>query len=75
MRRNAGRMWNERFLGDIGKKVIHDLDNEKPSCCIEEIISIKKEMPFNDSEKAVLCGYSRCKNCFEEVKERIATLA
>lgn len=63
MRRYTGRMNGERFLGNTNKKEVHDLDNEKPACQIDEIIRAGHEVPFNSKESAHAAGYDNCAHC------------
>jgi hypothetical protein len=41
MRRYKGNMRVERYLGNKRHKEVHDLDNEKTNCRIDEIIAAR----------------------------------
>jgi len=64
MRRKGNRMWNERYLADKYKKIIHDLDNENAECQINKIMKDNTAIPFNDYIKAKICGFQYCSYCF-----------
>ncbi len=56
---------NIRYLGNSNKKEVHDLNNEKPNCQIDEIISTKHAVIFNPDtlEQAHKEGYDNCAYC------------
>lgn len=68
MRRKGNPVFGRRFLGNVNKKEVHDLDNEKTGphqCQIDEIIKAKHARTFNpDSvEQANRGGYDNCAYC------------
>jgi hypothetical protein len=66
MRRNSGNMNGERYLGNVNKKEVHDLDNEKKGpheCQIDEIIKSGHDKPFDSLAKAHQEGYDNCAHC------------
>lgn len=62
-RRWTGNMNGERYLGNTNTKEVHDLDNEKTSCQIDEIISAGHDKPFNTLSTAHNAGYDNCQWC------------
>lgn len=52
-RRAAGK----KFLGNTNTKEVHDLDNEKPQCQINEIIAARHDVYFDTLAQAHLAGY------------------
>lgn len=62
-RRFNGNMNGERYLGNINKKEVHDLDNEKNLCQINEIIRAGHDKPFSTLNEAKLSGYDNCHWC------------
>jgi hypothetical protein len=42
---------------------VHDLDNEKAVCQIDEIIAAGHAVPFNDLETAHKAGHDNCAYC------------
>ena len=63
MRRYTGRMNGERYLGNVHKMEVHDLDNEKTQCQIDEIIGKGHERPYNNLSDAHANGYDNCAYC------------
>lgn len=65
MRRYKGHMNGERFLANANpaKKEVHDLDNEKPQCQIEEIIRAGHDRPYATLAAAQAAGYDNCAWC------------
>jgi len=68
MRRKGNPAFGRRFLGNVNKKEVHDLDNEKTGaheCQINEIIKAKHARTFSpDSlEQANREGYDYCAYC------------
>ena len=51
-RRCHGRMNGNKYLGNIEKMQMHDLDNEKPDCQIDEITQSGNDAPFLSLEDA-----------------------
>lgn len=59
-------MNGERFLGNVNKKEVHDLDQEDTSasgCQINEIIAAGHDRPFNSLPDARRAGYDNCAKC------------
>ncbi len=65
MRRYTGHMNGERYLGNSSpsKMEVHDLDNEKPQCQIDEIIRAGNDRPFTTLAAAHAAGYDNCAYC------------
>jgi hypothetical protein len=64
-RRNTGNMHGEQYLADISmsKREVHDLDNEKPNCRIDEIIKAGMDKPFSVLDFAKRDGFNNCAHC------------
>lgn len=65
-RRWRGNMKGERYLGDISKKTVHDLDYEKTGpneCQIDEIVDARNDQPLNSLPSAHAAGYANCQYC------------
>jgi hypothetical protein len=65
-RRYTGRMSGERYLGNVNKMEVHDLDNEKTGanqCQIDEIIRAGNDRPFNSLASARAAGHDNCRWC------------
>ncbi len=64
-RRYRGNMNGERFLANTSssKKEVHDLDNEKTQCQIDEIIRAGHDKPYNSLAAARADGYDNCAYC------------
>lgn len=58
-------MNGERYLGNSSpsKMEVHDLDNEKPQCQIDEIIRAGNDRPFTTLAAAHAAGYDNCAYC------------
>ena len=56
-------MNGERYLGNTNKKEVHDLDNEKTLCQIDEIIKARHEVPFKALADARANGFDNCAYC------------
>ena len=65
MRRYNGNMNGERYLANTNtsSKEVHDLDNEKTNCQIDEIIEAGHDKPYNSLEKAHEGGFDNCHYC------------
>lgn len=63
MRRYSGKMCGDRYLGNIKKNEVHDLDNEQTSCKIDEIINAGLDKPFTLLSTAQATGYDNCAYC------------
>jgi hypothetical protein len=53
-------MNGERYCGNTDKKEVHDLDNEKTNCQIDEIIAAGHDKPFKTLDEAHRAGYDNC---------------
>ena len=64
-RRYRGRMNGERYLANTSptKREVHDLDNEKTKCQINEIIAANHDKPYNSQQTANADGYDNCAHC------------
>ncbi len=63
MRRWTGHMAGEKYLANVNTKEVHDLDNEKPVCQIDEIIRAGHDRPYNSLDSAHRDGYDNCAYC------------
>ena len=52
-----------KYCGNTSEMEVHDLDNEKTSCQINEIISAGHAVPFDDLETARKAGHDNCAYC------------
>jgi hypothetical protein len=66
-RRWTGNMNGERYLANKSpsKKEVHDLDNEKTNCQIDEIIKAGNDKPYNSLADARTAGYDNCAYCLD----------
>lgn len=67
-RRWKGNMNGERYLGNINKMEVHDLDNEDTAgngCQIDEIIRAGNDRPYNSLTSAHNAGYDNCAKCLK----------
>lgn len=64
-RRYGGRMNGERYLANANtsSREVHDLDDERTNCQIDEIIAAGNERPYDSVSAAVADGYDRCHWC------------
>ncbi|MDQ3816250.1 MAG: hypothetical protein M3362_01000 [Acidobacteriota bacterium] len=62
-RRYSGNMNGERYLANTNKMEVHDLDNEKTNCQIDEIIRAGHDRPYNSQSAANAAGYDNCAYC------------
>jgi len=64
-RRRTGHMNGERYLANTSpsKKEVHDLDDEKTNCQIDEIIKAGHDKPFDSLAAAHNAGYDNCAYC------------
>ena len=64
-RRHTGNMKGERYLANKSpsKREVHDLDAEKTSCQIDEIIRAGNDKPYNSLDAAKRDGYDNCAHC------------
>ncbi len=49
-----------QYLGNTNSMEVHDLDNEKSQCQIDEIIEAGHAVPFKTLRAALAAGYDRC---------------
>jgi len=63
MRRQGPPLYGSRYCGNKNKKEVHDLDNEKVLCQIDEIIRAGHAVPFNTLPDARQAGYDNCHYC------------
>lgn len=66
-RRYTGNMNGERYLANKSpsKKEVHDLDDEKTSCQIDEIIKAGHDKPYTSLDAAERDGYDNCAYCLK----------
>jgi hypothetical protein len=62
-RRMNAPFFGKRFTGDWRSMTLHDLDNEKPECKIEEIDRYKIAM-FEWVKNAEDLGFKPCRHCW-----------
>lgn len=64
-RRYTGHMSGERYLANASpsKMEVHDLDNERVGCYIDEIIRAGHDRPYTSLETARANGYDNCAWC------------
>lgn len=64
-RRYTGHMNGERYLANANpsKLEVHDLDNERNGCQIDEIIRAGHDRPYTSLEVAKANGYDNCAWC------------
>ena len=62
-RRFRHNMLGERFLADASVAVVHDLDNEKPQCRIEDILDGEQDRPYTSLRAAESDGHEICPFC------------
>ena len=55
----------ERFLGNISRLEVHDLDRETPECLIDRIIQSDRDIGFQSPDAARFRGYSPCSFCMK----------
>ena len=65
-RRFRGHMSGERFLGDVDKYILHDLDNEQTGadgCQIDAVIDAGNDQPYVSAQRAHSEGHGDCELC------------
>jgi hypothetical protein len=64
-RRYTGKMNGEQYLANTSpsKMEVHDLDNEKSQCQIDEIIRAGHERPYTTLSAAHAAGFDNCAYC------------
>lgn len=68
MTRRGGKLAGVQYCGNSANKEVHDLDNEKAGCQIDEIIEAGHEVPFRTLAAAHEAGYDNCKHCLGSSK-------
>lgn len=63
------RFQEKKFVGNLRTNEVHDLDNEKAGCLVDEI---REPVTFDPDQldHAHHMGYQQCKHCFEKAKKR-----
>jgi len=61
-------MNGERYLGNVNKMEVHDLDNEHTLCQIDEIIAAGHDRPYNSLSAAHSAGYDNGHWCLGDSK-------
>lgn len=56
-------MNGEKYLGNTHDLEVHDLDNGKIACQIDEIIAAGHDKPYRYSSDAHAAGYDNCAYC------------
>jgi len=69
MRLYTAHMRGEKYLGNADSNVVHDLDKVKQQCNIDDIINLRKEIPFSTLKEALSHGYVQCSNCFNPIND------
>lgn len=62
-RRNQDPLNGVRYVGNDNFKVVHDLDNEKTNCMIDNFINEGHAIPFDNLEEAFNAGMIKCDHC------------
>ena len=64
-RRYRGNMNGEQYLANTSpsKLEVHDLDQEKTNCQIDEIIRAGHDKPYTSLSAARSAGYDNCAYC------------
>jgi hypothetical protein len=62
-RRYTGHMKGERYLGNMNKREVHDLDNEKVPCQIDEVIQAGHDRGYVSYQLAKAAGLDNCAWC------------
>jgi hypothetical protein len=65
MRRDGHPLYGARYCGNTSptKREVHDLDNEKAQCQIDEIIGAGHAKPYQSLHDALAQGLDRCDWC------------
>jgi hypothetical protein len=58
-----------RFLGDAGETVLHDLSNEKQTCCVDKIVPDNRFF-FRTTDQADSLSFAYCPHCFGRTRSR-----
>lgn len=64
-RRQGHPLYGKKYCANTSssKKEVHDLDNEKANCQIDEIIKARHAKPYDSLEQAHRDGYDNCAWC------------
>lgn len=62
-RRHGSPLNGARYCGNTNKMEVHDLNNEKVNCQIDDIIAAGHAVPFNTLSEAKSAGYNNCYYC------------
>ncbi len=62
---NRGHLTNERYCGNYTTRKVHDLNNEKPDCNIDDFVNSGDDIPFDSLDIATRTGYSCCEHCID----------
>lgn len=64
-RRYTGHMNGERYLANTSpsKLEVHDLDNERTQCQIDDIIRAGHDRPYTSLASAQAAGFDNCAYC------------
>ena len=63
MRRQGSPLFGAKYCGNTNKMEVHDLDNEKPVCQIDEIIKAGHAVPISSLADAHQRGFDNCAYC------------
>ncbi|QQS36959.1 MAG: hypothetical protein IPM56_03110 [Ignavibacteriales bacterium] len=64
MRRYKSHTNGERYVGNKLTKEVHDLDNEKPQCKVDDIIDNGNDEAFRYFYESKIKNYTVCSFCF-----------
>jgi hypothetical protein len=64
-RRWSNGVKGERFLGNISRLEVHDLDWETQECQIDRIIQSERDIGFRSPDSARFRGYAPCPFCMK----------
>ena len=68
MRRYKSHMNGERYLANVHRMEVHDLDNEQVNCQIAEIIAAGHDRPYSIPALARAMGFDSCVYCLGRSK-------
>lgn len=64
MARRIGRpLWDAQYCADTKRWMVHDLDEERSSCEIDEIVRAGQARPFMRLAAAEAAGFTACPKC------------
>ncbi len=63
MRRYGSPLYGAQYCGNTNEKEVHNLDNEKTQCQIDEIIRAGHAVPFDTLQEAHNYRYDNCAYC------------